>query len=200
MWHRLGDAALWAPRSAAGDDSEPLGLLLALRACEGVVDVVVTEEKIAVYFDPSAPPRRLDDALEGARTRKTTESPRDHVLFARYDGVDLDEVAERSGLSVEDVVSRHLEPTYVVRMMGFLPGFAYLGGLDERLVLPRRPLPRKRVAAGSVAIASEYTGVYPFASPGGWNVIATAVDAQLFRSETGARLRLGDRVRFERIR
>jgi UPF0271 protein len=84
-------------------------------------------------------------------------------------------------------------------MLGFLPGFAYLNGLDPRLIAPRRRVPRPRVEAGSVAIAARYTAVYPFASPGGWNVIGHAEACELFRSDTGATLRLGDRVRFERV-
>jgi 5-oxoprolinase (ATP-hydrolysing) subunit A len=201
-WRPFGDAALWAPRPIGNDDDaevEPLSLLSALRTCEGVVDVVVKEERVSVYFDPAFPPRGLERTLEGACERRAKGAPREHVIRARYDGVDLGEVAERSGLSTEEVISTHSAGVYVVRMMGFLPGFAYLGGLDERLVAPRRSVPRPRVAAGSVAIASSYTGVYPFDSPGGWNVIARAVDAALFRGDTGALLRLGDRVRFERV-
>jgi UPF0271 protein len=84
-----------------------------------------------------------------------------------------------------------------VRVVGFLPGFAYLGGLDERLVVPRRASPRARVPAGAVALAGPYTGVYPLASSGGWNLVGTALDFVAFSPAEGATLRLGDTVRFE---
>jgi UPF0271 protein len=126
-------------------------------------------------------------------------TPREVIVRVSYDGPDLALVASLSGLPAEDVIRLHAAGVYVVRMVGFLPGFAYLGGLEPRLVVARRSVPRPRVDAGSVAIAADYTAVYPFASPGGWNVIGHAQGAEMFRSDTGALLRLGDRVRFERV-
>jgi inhibitor of KinA len=94
-------------------------------------------------------------------------------------------------------VHLHLARTYAVETIGFAPGFAYLVGLDARLAqIPRRASPRPRVPAGALAIAGGYTAVYPFDSPGGWNLIGR-VDERMF-TESGARLRLGDRVRFIR--
>jgi UPF0271 protein len=200
-WQPFGDAALWAPRPSEDETgSDALALWKTLRACPGVIDAVVTEERVCVHFDPRHPPpglERLDQALDRPPVAKEKEPPRDLVLRVHYDGADLHEVAAQASRSPEEVVRLHLASVYVVRMMGFLPGFAYLGGLEPQLVIPRRAVPRPRVEAGSVAIAAEYTAVYPFASPGGWNVIGHAIDAELFRNDTGARLRLGDRVRFE---
>jgi allophanate hydrolase subunit 1 len=88
-----------------------------------------------------------------------------------YDGDDLDEVAATVGVSVAEVVRRHTAPTYVAAFCGFAPGFAYLVGLDPLLQLPRRATPRTRVPAGSVAVAAEFTAVYPTASPGGWHLL-----------------------------
>jgi allophanate hydrolase subunit 1 len=122
---------------------------------------------------------------------------REHVVRARYDGPDLDEVASRAGLSREDAIRAHADRAYVVRLVGFLPGFAYLGPVAPPLALPRRPTPRTRVDPCSIGVAGGYTGVYPFASPGGWHLIARAVDFAPFDAEHGARLALGDRVRFE---
>jgi 5-oxoprolinase (ATP-hydrolysing) subunit A len=200
-WRALGDSALWAPRPAAAD---PLALFSALRSCAGVLDAVVTEERVAVYFhpgylNPGACPSELESALERAAAERASETPRELSIRARYDGPDLDEVAELVGRSREEVVDLHTSGVYFVGMLGFLPGFAYLGGLDPRLIAPRRRAPRPRVEAGSVAIAARYTAVYPFASPGGWNVIGHAEGCELFRSDAGATLRLGDRVRFERV-
>lgn len=88
-----------------------------------------------------------------------------------YEGEDLDAVAGATGLSPLEVTERHARPTYTCAFCGFAPGFAYLVGLDPALHLPRRATPRTRVPAGSVAIAAEYSAVYPSASPGGWHVI-----------------------------
>ncbi len=106
-------------------------------------------------------------------------------------------VAERTGLVPLDVVRRHTEPDYDVYFLGFVPGFAYLGPVDPALVLPRRPTPRRRVPAGSVAIAGAQTGVYPLETPGGWHLIGHT-DVVLFDPERNPPnlLAAGDRVRF----
>ena len=114
-----------------------------------------------------------------------------------YDGPDLEEVAERTGLTVKAVVARHLGPTYRVAMLGFVPGFAYLGPLDPALVLPRRAPPRTRVPTGSVAIAGEQTGIYPAATPGGWHLIGRT-ETTMFdpTRHPPCPLAVGDRVQF----
>jgi KipI family sensor histidine kinase inhibitor len=89
----------------------------------------------------------------------------------RYDGDDLESVAERAGLTIAAVIAAHVSATYSVAFCGFAPGFAYLAGLDPALHLPRRVAPRTRVPAGSVAVAAEYSAVYPTASPGGWHLL-----------------------------
>ena len=94
-------------------------------------------------------------------------------LAVTYDGPDLAEVAQLTGLSVDEVVARHAAATYTVAFGGFMPGFAYLVGLDPVLRVPRRPSPRERVPAGSVAIADEFSAVYPAATPGGWRLLGT---------------------------
>lgn len=123
---------------------------------------------------------------------------REHVIDVDYDGADLASAATRLGLGEAELVARHAAPRYEVLVAGFLPGFAYLGPLDPSLELPRLPSPRRRVPAGSVAIAGRLTGVYPFASPGGWNLIGHAPKAQLFDAarEPPRLFRIGDGVRF----
>ncbi len=120
-----------------------------------------------------------------------------HEIGVRYDGEDLEEVAERAGLAVEDVVARHAAPLYTVACLGFSRGFPYLEGLDPALHLPRRDSPRARVPAGSVAVAADMAGIYPRATPGGWHLLGTT-DAVLFdeSAEPPALLAPGDRVRF----
>jgi UPF0271 protein len=173
--------------------------LRALRAIPGVTDAVVTERHACVYFDGEPPAR--DSLLAAIATRESTASaPATHVVRVRYDGEDLAFVASQTGLAIAEVIRAHTATAYEARAIGFLPGFAYLGDLDARLVLPRRASPRPRVPAGAVAIAAHYTAIYPFASPGGWHLVGTAVDTDVFDADRGARIALGDRVRFEAVR
>jgi KipI family sensor histidine kinase inhibitor len=125
-------------------------------------------------------------------------SAKTHVLRAVYDGADLAEVAQQTGLRPADIVDLHAARDYLVELIGFLPGFAYLLSLDERLVLPRRPAPRPRVPKGSLAIAGPYTGIYPAVSPGGWHLIGRVLDVDLFDPERRppALFEPGDTVRF----
>lgn len=114
-----------------------------------------------------------------------------------YDGEDLEEVARRTGLSAADVVSRHAGRNYHVWLLGFSPGFPYLGVLDEVLHLPRRGTPRPRIAAGSVAIAGAQTGIYPAESAGGWHVIGRTPRKMFDPGRNDPfLLRPGDTVRF----
>ncbi len=192
----FGDAA-W--RLSLGVHANPRALLEALRAVPRVVDAVVAEEHALVSFDPSDPPSRdeVEDAVVRSDSRAATPKvPREHVVHVRYDGVDLDEVAREARITAREVTALHAASTYVVVTIGFLPGFAYLRGLDARLVLPRRGSPRTRVPALAVAIAGPYAGIYPFASPGGWHLIGTAVGFVPFDARSGATFALGDRVRF----
>ncbi len=112
-------------------------------------------------------------------------------------GCDLEDVAAACGLSVPDVCRRHAAADYTVCFVGFLPGFPYLGPLDPLLRLPRRRAPRTHVPPGAVAVAGEYTGVYPWASPGGWHLIGHT-DVSLFDldADPPALLAPGMRVRF----
>jgi KipI family sensor histidine kinase inhibitor len=181
-------------------------LLAELRAIPGVVDVVLTESVGMVVGGDGAELRaaiaRAEDA-GGAGAREDHAGAGDaasrlHVIEVVYDGEDLDEVARVTGLSREDVIRAHADREHTVAMLGFLPGFAYLRGVDPRLALPRRESPRARVAAGSVAIAAGYTGIYPCASPGGWHLLGRAPAFSPW-AEGGAALALGDRVRFEPV-
>ena len=148
-----------------------------------MVDAVVTDAWIAVTFTGDPPP------LDGDLRAVPLPPPRTHELRVRYDGADLDEVARATGLAPDQVVDLHAAGSYRVLFVGFAPGFGYLGGLDPRLRCPRRASPRARVPAGAVAIADNYTAVYPAASPGGWNLLGTALAPP-------PPLAAGDRVRF----
>lgn len=188
---RLGDRAI---RFARPPGVSPRALVAAVRAWPGVVDVVVARDDVAAYYDG---PPQLDPARIAALAAVVDDpaAARDHVLRAIYDGDDLADVARATGLAPDEVRARHAAASYTVETMGFAPGFAYLAGLDPRLVVPRRTTPRPRVPAGALAIAGAHTAVYPFDGPGGWNLIGRVVDAPMF-GPAGARLALGDRVRF----
>jgi UPF0271 protein len=172
-------------------------LLDALRATVNVVDVVVTDTHAAVYFDPSRPIPDVAPALALASTARDDNLVREHIIRVAYDGPDLDDVARDTRLTRAEVIAIHTRPIYTVAFVGFMPGFAYLDGLDERLRLPRRAVPRTRVPTGSVAIAGARSGIYPFASPGGWHLLGRVVDFVAFDVERGATLNTGDRIRFE---
>jgi KipI family sensor histidine kinase inhibitor len=123
---------------------------------------------------------------------------KEHMIEVVYDGADLVGAADHLGITSAELVARHAARRYEVLVSGFLPGFAYLGPLDPALELPRLPTPRRRVPAGSVALAGRLTGVYPFASPGGWNLIGRAPGARLFDAsrERSRLFAVGDSVRF----
>ena len=127
---------------------------------------------------------------------RTVEIP---VDFSPEAALDLQDVASRSGLSATDVVDLFTATSYRVYMLGFLPGFAYMGEVDERIAVPRRETPRLKVPKGSVGIAGRQTGAYPIESPGGWQIIGRA-DVELFtpNAESPCLLRPGDTVRFVR--
>lgn len=124
-------------------------------------------------------------------------TPHLHQLATYYDGPDLAYVAEQTGLSTADVIYIHSSTSYWVGAVGFAPGFAYLGTLDPRLVLPRRSTPRLQVPAGSLAIAEHQTAIYPQTSPGGWHLLGRCLEP-LFDpdKQPPVRLQLGDRVQF----
>ena len=156
---------------------------------------------VVVRFDPLhlAPAAAEATVLRLAKTLDdvTGEPRREIEIPTHYDGPDLLETAERSKLSVEELIALHSGREYHAFFLGFLPGFAYCGVLDPRIVAPRLPRPRERVPAGSVAIADGQTSVYPFDSPGGWRLIGRT-DVRVFDSarDSPALIRPGDRVRF----
>jgi KipI family sensor histidine kinase inhibitor len=125
------------------------------------------------------------------------EPGRLHRIPVVYDGPDLAEAAERLHLPLTTVIELHSRPIYRVFLVGFVPGWAYLGPLPDELVLPRRENPRTVVPAGSVAIAGRQSGIYPLPTPGGWHLIGrTSVKLFLPDSDPPCLFRAGDRVKF----
>ena len=180
----------------------------------GFVDLVPAFVSIVVHYDPLAAARGSDatphdrvvsflrDRLAGLDVEKlgtprVVEIP---VCYGGDLGPDLDDVARLHGLTIEEVIELHSGAEYLVYMVGFMPGFAYLGGLPERIATPRRKTPRTAVPAGTVGIGGRQTGVYPLVSPGGWNLIGkTPVKIFDIAREEPTLLVTGDRVRFRPI-
>jgi inhibitor of KinA len=186
---------------------------LAARPCAGLREVVPAFTTLTMYYDPwlasengrhPAPYERVTahllqlladtPATAAAAETEVVEIP---VCYGGTFGPDLNFVAQHAGLSPAEVIQLHTAPNYLVHMIGFAPGFPYLGGLDARLATPRRPQPRPLVPAGAVGIADPQTGIYSLPTPGGWQLIGRTPLA-LFNPEWAApsRLRAGQRLRF----
>jgi KipI family sensor histidine kinase inhibitor len=206
---RSGDTLLLAEYEAVIDpvvNAKVVALAagIAARGIAGVRDVVPGYCVVAVHFDPlRSDMPALERAVreEAARIESgPVEKPRTIEIPVRYggaDGPDLDEVARFAGCSAREVVKRHAEPRYRVYMLGFVPGFAYLGRVPAGIAAPRRRVPRERVPAGSVGIAGEQTGVYPIETPGGWQLIGRTPLAMFDAGrEPASLLAPGDLVRF----
>ena len=183
MLKPLGDSALLVELgnkidSAINQRVHALNALLQANSIAGIVETVPAYCTLLIHYDPLTLTfnqvthwvqdklTQVDDSLN--------RKPRHLEVPTRYGGAsgsDLEAVAVSKGISAADVVRIHSEREYTVYMMGFTPGFPYLGTLDERLIMPRMDTPRTLVKAGSVAIAGSQTGIYPLDSPGGWRII-----------------------------
>ncbi|MBA2875545.1 inhibitor of KinA [Anoxybacillus caldiproteolyticus] len=184
-------------------------LMLQKQRWEGIVDIVPTFSSLTIYYDPLfvGAYERMCERLQTALERLEQEVPpvpeRTIVIPVCYGGnfgPDLPDVAEYHGLTEQEVINVHSHGTYKVFMIGFAPGFAYLGGLSLDIATPRRATPRIAVPAGSVGIAGNQTGIYPLSTPGGWQIIGRT-PLSLFRPHDPepSLLRAGDIVRFQPI-
>lgn len=183
------------------DLPQTLALLASLRAepIDGIEELVPAARTLLITFRPAALTavelaRQL--RLRNLDARETRAEKRIEIPV-RYDGEDLAEVAGLLGVSPEDVVRRHTGSDYTVAFTGFAPGFAYLSGGHPSLDVPRRKVPRTRIPAGAVGLAGSFSGVYPQASPGGWQIIGVTDTPMWDLSRaTPALLQPGDSVRF----
>jgi len=194
---RCGDRALLI------DCADPAGLAAAVLAAglPGVLEVVPAAATVLVRHDAVVDARDLAHRLAAVQPLPPDAVTRASVTIdVDYDGEDLAEVARLTGLSAAEVVAAHTDAEYVVAFCGFSPGFAYLRGLDPRLVVPRLATPRTSVPAGSVAIADVWSAVYPRRSPGGWRLLGRT-DAALWDVDRTppALLVPGTRVRFRAV-
>lgn len=172
---------------------------LVPRGLAGIDEVVAGHETLLISWEPGRrPPGDLEARLTAMLASGSTDGEAGSIdVPVVYDGPDLAVVAEHAGMSPEEVVRRHQAARFEVGFVGFAPGFAYLLGGDPTLRPPRRAEPRTKVPALSLAIAGEYSAVYPSASPGGWNLIGRAlVEPFDLRREPAALLQTGMHVRF----
>lgn len=183
------------------DLPQTLALLASLRAepIAGIEELVPAARTLLITFRPAAIAADELARQVGARSLDASEarSERRIEIPVRYDGEDLAEVAGLLGITPDEVVRRHTGSDYTVAFTGFAPGFAYLSGGDPSLNVPRRKVPRTRIPAGAVGLAGSFSGVYPQASPGGWQILGIT-DAPMWdlSRETPALLQPGDAVRF----
>lgn len=212
----------WLARLSGFADDVESGLFAnaaadAIRLNDGVTDAVAGIDSITLRFDPilidaETARHALSDGIEktGAppTTSKTTAVIEIPVLYGGEAGPDLELVCDRNHLSPAEYVERHSRAPYRVITLGFAPGFAYLGPLDDNLRAPRLSTPRPRLPAGSVGVAGGFTGVYSLPSPGGWNIIGrtplTLFDAHspspfVFQSGVSVRFSSIDEVEFNKL-
>ena len=218
----LGDTAVVVTLGTGIDEAvlprvRALTALLATGRPAGIVDVVPAYATVTVFYEPgrlslggprpyeqvcrfiTERARQLDSEAKKkpATAARVIEIP---VSYGGEHGPDLPEVARHNGLEVTEVMTLHAKADYLVHAIGFAPGFPYLGGLPAKLATPRRITPRLNVAAGSVGIGGVQTGIYPLATPGGWQIIGRT-PLTLFRPGEAepALLRVGDKVKFRAI-
>ena len=206
----LGDAAItitFADSVSPGSTAYARRIATRIRAAAipHVEEILPAYTAVTIFYDAlhlsfDDLSGRIQTLLAGKdSTEDANEDVRLHVIRVVYDGPDLADVAGATGLTAEEVIRIHTSRIYEVDLLGFVPGFAYLSEIDARLELPRRAQPRQRVPAGSVAIASRLTGIYPFETPGGWHILGRT-DAMMFdpRRAEPSLFRPGDKVQFER--
>lgn len=181
-----------------------IAIAASLASNAGLRDVVPTYNAVTVHFDPlhtdrnslERELRRLaaDESVVAEREPKPVEIA---VTYGGESGPDLASVAEFGGCSEQDAVRLHTGTVYRVYMIGFLPGFAYMGSVDPRIAMPRLETPRMRVAEGSVGIAGVQTGIYPCETPGGWRIIGRTATKMFDPTRTDPfLLKAGARVKF----
>ena len=209
----LGDSAL-VVHVCAGFEHDPERCLAAVTRAHarleaarlaGVIEIAPAFTTVGVFFDPLIA-RNLDAEIAAAlrrRSKRVQAATREIEVPVCYEdefAPDLEEIATRSQLAVEEVIRVHAGASYRVACVGFTPGFPYLSGLPDELVTPRRARPRAAVDSGSVAIGGRQTGIYPQRSPGGWNIIGRT-PLRLFNAEAvpPSFLVIGDAVRFRQI-
>jgi inhibitor of KinA len=192
---------------AVNNKVRSMAIVMEDKPPEGVIEIIPTYRSLLIIYDPSIThPAKLKNTLNTLEARlaeisipppRTVEIP---VCYGGELGPDIDTVAATNNLTVEEVIELHCEPEYLIYAVGFSPGFPFLGGLPERLYTPRLETPRTLVPGGSVGIANNQTGIYPVASPGGWQLIGRT-PVKLFAPwrQNPFLYQAGDRLKFKPI-
>ncbi|MDR0751675.1 MAG: 5-oxoprolinase subunit PxpB [Christensenellaceae bacterium] len=177
------------------------------RPFNGVYEIIPSYCSILFIFDPDITNykvivKQLKKLLKSSNKQDSIRPRLIHIPVC-YDnefGEDINDVAEYTKLSVKDIIEMHSKPNYLIYMLGFLPGFAYLGGLNKKLITPRLQKPRTKILAGAVGIGGEQTGIYPLESPGGWRLIGrTPIKPYDPYRDEPFLYKAGDYVKFESI-
>lgn len=200
-WRRYGETGAlleFVDSEAAIVAYRSLRVAAEFDECVPGATTIYVEKSATSPSDLAAAAQRL--VHEGSHRETSATQIRTHTIDVRYDGVDLSDVAALTGFTVDEVVELHSTGVYTVSFLGFSRGFAYLAGLDPRIVVPRLASPRTSVPSGSVAMGAGYTGIYPMSSPGGWRLLGTT-EATLFdpASDPPNVLSPGDQVRFHAV-
>ncbi len=215
----LGDSALTVNFGNVISHEVHSRVLLLVYALEkaglpGIKDIVPAYSSVSVFYDVMALLNRHNKSAFGFMSKqmeallsqdihtnvadcRSVEVP---VCYSHKYGLDLVDISEQINLSVDEIIHIHTAATYKVYMIGFLPGFAYMGNVDDRIAVPRKPEPRTKIEAGCVGIAGKQTGIYPLASPGGWQIIGkTPLTLFDTNKEEPVFFRAGDEVQFYSI-
>lgn len=189
---------------AANKKVRNLYLAIKKHSLKGINEMVPTYRSLLIQYNPIE--RDIDNLIkrlqEIEQSLDTIELPKPRVIeiptaYGGAFGEDIDFVAEHNGISVEKVVNIHSSTDYLIYMLGFTPGFPYLGGMSEQIETPRLKTPRTKIPAGSVGIAGKQTGIYPIESPGGWQLIGrTPIRLYDAKRDTPIILHAGDYLRF----
>lgn len=174
---------------------------------EGIVEIVPTYRSLMIHYDPLV--LKYEELLEKLKELEKNidniELPAPEVieiptLYGGEYGPDIENVATHNNISVEEVIKIHTSQEYLIYMLGFTPGFPYLGGMDKKIATPRLQSPRTKIPGGSVGIAGEQTGIYPIDSPGGWQLIGrTPLELFAPNREDAILLKAGNYISFKSI-
>ncbi len=213
--HPLGDHALTVEFGSLIDDSINQKIILLFHQLKQkniafIKDIIPAYASLTVVYDVTAIRKKAPSAYLFMKKEMENEiincdfnitvSVRKIEIPVCYDtslGIDLEEMSQQKNIPVDEIIQLHSNKTYRVFMIGFLPGFAYMGSVDEKIITARKQQPRINVSSGSVGIAGEQTGIYPFDSPGGWNIIGqTPIKLFDTKRENPVLLEAGDEIKF----